>query len=760
MHSQIRDNCHSSSARVSRSPRRNSLRLLKLVNTLLDFSRIEAGRMQAAYEPVDLASLTADLASVFRSAFERAGLSFAVNCPPLGEPVYIDREMWEKIVLNLLSNAFKFTLDGEIVVSLNRVGKTAEFSVRDTGSGILPDDLPHVFERFYRAKNTQNRSNEGSGIGLALVHDLVKLNGGSVRLDSEFGQGSTFTVSIPLGSAHLPADRIGAICSGSSTALGANAFVEEAEHWFPADAPHQSPATAVTVPESTPRPRIVLAEDNADMRDYLERLLAGVYRVESVNDGKAALETILRDPPDLVLTDVMMPQLDGFALLKALRADPNTASIPIILLSARAGEESRVDGIKAGADDYLIKPFSAREIVARVENHIALSRLRHEGEDRLRRSEERFRALVSASSDVIFRISPDWSEIWKLEGRGFLAASELPARSWLEAYIDPEDQPQVQQAIETAIGNKAPFELEHRIRRADGSLGWSFSRAVPLLDAGGEITEWFGAARDITSRKQSEEALLRSEKLATLGRMAATIAHEINNPLESVTNLLFLANHNGDLPDQTQNLLRMADVELQRVAHIARQSLGFYRESNAPALTSVNDLLDSAVELLKGKVSEKRATIGKDWKSDTKITAVAGELRQVFSNLLANSLDAIDVGGKLRIRVTELVAAAGPDAIPHPHSVRITFVDNGRGIHPSIRRHIFEPFFTTKGTVGTGLGLWVTRQIVDKHGGTISVHSCTTGNQKGTAFSIVLPIEAVPAWLPNSLPVAISHLRE
>jgi signal transduction histidine kinase len=226
--------------------------------------------------------------------------------------------------------------------------------------------------------------------------------------------------------------------------------------------------------------------------------------------------------------------------------------------------------------------------------------------------------------------------------------------------------------------------------------------------------------------------------------MAATIAHEINNPLESVTNLLFLANHGGDLPEQTQNLLKMADVELQRVAHIARQSLGFYRESNAPALTSVNDLLDSAVELLKGKVSEKNATIEKEWKSDTRITAVAGELRQIFSNLLANSLDAIDRGGKIRIRSSESGPSQGPLTSPHPHSVRITFVDDGRGIHPSIRRHIFEPFFTTKGTVGTGLGLWVTRQIVDKHGGTIAVHSCTTGNQKGTAFSIVLPVVAVP----------------
>jgi PAS domain S-box-containing protein len=552
-------------------------------------------------------------------------------------------------------------------------------------------------------------------------------------------------VSIPLGSAHLPADRIGAARSdSSSTALGADAFVEEAERWFPADSSVQIQAADVADAASAPHPRIVLVEDNADMRDYLGRLLLGAYRIESFADGQAALQAVLRDPPDLVLTDVMMPRLDGFGLLKVLRANPDTASVPVILLSARAGEESRVEGISAGADDYLIKPFSAREIVARVENHIALSRLRRDGEDRLRRSEERFRALVSASSDVIFRMSPDWGEIWKLEGRGFLSNSDIPNRSWLEAYIDRDDQPQVRQAIETAIRNKAPFELEHRVRRADSSLGWAFSRAVPLLDADGKITEWFGAARDITERKQSEQALLRSEKLATLGRMAATIAHEINNPLESVTNLLFLANQTENLPDPVHRFLQMADVELQRVAHIARQSLGFYRESNAPALTSVNALIDSSIGLLESKINEKQASVQKDWRSDIRITAVAGELRQVFSNLLANSLDAIDMGGRICVRVSEMIPALTSLARPRAHSVRITIVDDGRGIHPSIRHHIFEPFFTTKGTVGTGLGLWVTRQIVDKHGGTISVRSQIQGATKGTTFSIVLPVQAAP----------------
>ena len=359
---------------------RNALRLLKLVNTLLDFSRIEAGRMQAAYEPTDVASLTADLASVFRSAIERAGLHLEVDCPPLDAAVYVDRGMWEKIVLNLLSNAFKFTLEGGIAVRMRRAGDRAELTVADTGSGIPEADLPKVFERFHRAR-TRARSHEGSGIGLALVQELVKLHGGTVGVESEEGRGTTFTVSIPLGHAHLPAEHVSSFRATAPTSLGAAAapFVEEAQRWLTGEAPEPVREEEEAVVYQTSRgARILLVDDNADMRDYARRLLAGRWTVVAVNDGTAALQAALADPPDLVLTDVMMPGLDGFELLRALRADPRTRTLPVILLSARAGEESRLEGLEAGADDYLVKPFSSRELIARVGAHLAASRVRQE----------------------------------------------------------------------------------------------------------------------------------------------------------------------------------------------------------------------------------------------------------------------------------------------------------------------------------------------------------------------------------------------
>jgi signal transduction histidine kinase len=378
---------------------RNSLRLLKLVNSLLDFARIEAGRVTAAFEPVDLAALTADLASNFRSAMERAGLEFQVRSE-LPSPVHVDREMWEKIVLNLLSNAFKYTLEGRIVLRLHREQDQAVLEVSDTGAGIAAHELPRVFERFHRIEGTQARTHEGSGIGLALVQELVKLHGGSIEAESEPGRGSTFRVRIPLGLAHLPADKIRAARTQGSADTGSadtssRAFIQEALRWLPdSDA---SQVRARDLPDSTRivqdqrfastfGARIVLADDNADMRGYVGELLGRHYDIEAVADGEQALAAARRQPPALLISDVMMPTLDGLGLLQALRTDEALRDVPVILLSARAGEEARIEGLGAGADDYVVKPFAARELLARVGALLELRRTRRDSEER-RRSE-------------------------------------------------------------------------------------------------------------------------------------------------------------------------------------------------------------------------------------------------------------------------------------------------------------------------------------------------------------------------------------
>lgn len=374
---------------------RSALRLLRLVNTLLDFSRLEAGRLEASFEPTDLATFTVELASSFDSAVQRAGLTLSVDCPPLSAPTYVDREMWEKIVLNLLSNALKFTFVGGVSVRLREEAGRVVLAVEDTGTGIPASELPRLFERFYRVRGARSRTHEGTGIGLSLVQELARLHGGEVHVESQEGRGTTFTVSIPQGSAHLPPERIRASRLLASTALGPAPFREEASRWV--EEKREVPASA-PVPEGVPamvasraarnashrerrelsRGRVLLADDNADMREYVRRILSSDFEVEAVADGQAALEAAWARPPELVLTDVMMPRLDGFGLLRALREDPRTRLIPVVMLSARAGEEASIEGLEAGADDYLVKPFSARELLARVRSNLELARMRLE----------------------------------------------------------------------------------------------------------------------------------------------------------------------------------------------------------------------------------------------------------------------------------------------------------------------------------------------------------------------------------------------
>jgi PAS domain S-box-containing protein len=359
---------------------RNGLRLAKLVNTLLDFSRIQAGRMRAQFAPADLSSVTAELASVFRSAIDRAGLTFMVDCPPLDEPVYLDREMWEKVVLNLLSNALKFTFEGSITVRVDRDDTDAIVTVTDTGIGVPAGEIPRLFERFHRIETSRARSTEGSGIGLALVRELVGLHGGTITADSREGAGSTFTVRLPFGAAHLRTDEL-APAPGTRAISGviADPYVQEALRWLPSDTGTTATTAAVTPAGGDgERARVLIADDNADMREYLTNLLrTSGYQVTGVDDGQQALEAIRSQLPDLVISDVMMPGLDGLQLLAALRRDPRTAAVPVLLLSARAGQEASIEGLQAGADDYLVKPFAAAELLARVRANIELARVRN-----------------------------------------------------------------------------------------------------------------------------------------------------------------------------------------------------------------------------------------------------------------------------------------------------------------------------------------------------------------------------------------------
>ncbi|GAB1820450.1 SpoIIE family protein phosphatase [Herbidospora sp. RD11066] len=349
---------------------RNALRLLRHVNTLLDVTSGDHAD-QLRFEPVDLAAYTAELGALFGPALEHGGVALVLDCRPLPEPVWVDRQAWDKIVLNLLSNAFKFTLSGRITLTVDVHDGHARLRVTDTGVGIPAEELPLIFDRFHRVEDGASRSVEGSGIGLSLVRDLLHRHEGTIEVTSEPGLGSTFTALLPF---RTPASSPAPIAPAHDEP-GAAAYVTEAFGWVDGAVPPDDSADPIEV---------LVVDDNADMRALLVRALSPHWRVRAVGDGQAALETALRRPPELILTDVMMPRLDGFGLLKALRQHPATSDVPVVMVSARAGTEAIIEGLDEGADDYLVKPFTTAELLARVRTQLTTARQRRAAATRIR----------------------------------------------------------------------------------------------------------------------------------------------------------------------------------------------------------------------------------------------------------------------------------------------------------------------------------------------------------------------------------------
>jgi len=772
---------------------RNGLRLLKLVNTLLDFSRIEAGRVQASYQPTDLAHFTTEIASAFDSAMKNAGLGFSVECLPIADPVYVDRDMWEKIVLNLLSNAYKFTFTGEVALTLKPVDGAVELQVRDTGVGIPEKHLEHVFERFHRIESTQARTYEGTGIGLALVEELVKLHGGSVRVESAVGAGSTFTVRIPSGKEHLPAERIQAIQTHASTTIRADTYVEEARRWSGDESgvavgvmlgKRPSLASPPQRKAAEKRELIVVADDNADMRQYLERLLSERYVVHAFADGRQALEATRRLRPALVLADVMMPHLDGFSLLRAIRGDSALASIPVILLSARAGEESRVEGLEADADDYLIKPFAARELLARVAAHVKMSKLRRETaerEERMRNEAELEREKLRASEERLAETSRLFGELQQADAELQLQVQllqQLPVSAWTlnpdgtpdfvnrvwlefsgqtldfirshpEAWmtaVHPEDREMAARSLWEGVHSGQGFAIETRSLRAqDGTYRWHLQQAVVLRDAAGKVLKFVGTTTDIDDQKRTEEALRQSQgdlarinRVTTMGELAASMAHEIKQPISgAATNVSTCLRKLGrDKPnlDEVRAAVTRIGRDVQRTAEIIDRIRAQFEKGTASKQTlDVNEIIPDTVALLRDEAVRHSILIRTELAADLpQIVGDRLQLQQVAMNLIVNSIEAMkDVDG-----IRELVIKSERS---ENGQVLVSVSDTGIGLPPQLVEQIFDPFFTTKAH-GTGMGLRISRSIIESHGGRLWTAGSTG---RGATFHLNLP--AVPA---------------
>jgi PAS domain S-box-containing protein len=727
---------------------RNSLRLLRLVNALLDFSRIEAGRAQANHEPTDLAALTRNLASLFRSTIERAGLSFEVSCETLPQPVHVDRDMWEQIVLNLLSNAFKFTLAGSIQVKLFARADIAVLCITDTGVGVPEEELPRLFERFYRVKSIRGRTHEGTGIGLALVQELVKLQGGEISVKSRAGQGTSFSVEIPFSSPRHLSDQNGAPTrERPEPGRTAEAFLQEASRWLSEaeDSSRNQLALEQTSKldrrfASTFGARIVLADDNADMRSYVCNLLAPFYGVEAVADGAQALRASRRQRPDLILSDVMMPNLDGFGLIKQVRSDPSLQGIPVILLSARAGEGSLVEGLDAGADDYLVKPFAGRELLARVGALIELTQMRQSGEERLRLAIDGAKMGTwdwNLDANVMH-----WSAS-QFEALGYETRPDgLASYEMWRVRLHPDDADRVESQLSAAMVECSVYEAEYRIIRADtGEVRWLSVYGRALGQNGGTARRNVGVLLDITDRKKAEQALSEADRKKD--EFLATLAHELRNPLGPIRNAARILGATNLAPQQlawcrevihrqTEHMALLLD-DLLDVSRITLGRLQLKRES-----VEVARLVDSAVETARPLIDRRGHRLLIDLPEDPLLLEVDPlRIAQVLANLLTNAAKYMDPGGEIRVTARAIDGA-----------IEIAVDDTGIGLDQESLQSVFVMFSQVDSAIdrsegGLGIGLALVKGLVELHGGT--VHAESAGLGRGSRFILRLPGVSVRA---------------
>lgn len=736
---------------------RNALRMQKLVNTLLEFSRIEAGRHEGKFKRVDVCRLTEDLASTFRSAIERSGMHLRIRCDKITDDVYLDVDMWERIVLNLISNAFKYSNKGEIGIDITQSGGMIHVAVSDTGVGIPADQIDRIFDRFHRVENTGGRSQEGTGIGLAMVKELVKLHHGLINVTSESGKGSVFTVSIPVGKDHIEVNRIIETDNETSPFRHSAAFVEEALKWLPGDEGEEQKESTTTA-DVRGRSKVLLADDNADMREYVKRLLSDQFTVVTAKDGEEAFQKVLAFRPDLLLTDVMMPTLDGFGLLKKVRSHPETKNIPVIFLSARAGEEAKVEGLDAGADDYLVKPFSAKELMVRVTNLIRINQVRRETELQF------YQLFLQAPALVNIFKGPEFVyELFHPKNKEIFGDVDYTGMRLVDALPELKGQEILKLLNEVYHDGKTVYEWERKVvlHNASGENVDRYFNLIyqPWYDLKGRIQGVLNFAIDVTeqvvSRKRVEESEKQYRDLS--GRLEVMVEQrtsELKRSNDDLQQFAHVASHDlkepvrklktyiNRLEDEFREALPSKGIDyLERMRQASQRMYsmieGVLKYSSISDSTQeiewidINKVIETIEADLEVMINQKGAVIRKG-----KLPTLQGAqvlIYQLFYNLINNSL-------KFNNLTPEIAISSSIVKVGEKGFAEIVVSDNGIGFDQQFADRLFDAFLRLHSKdkyEGTGLGLALCKKIVERHHGTIKA----SGEEgKGSKFTIVLPL--------------------
>jgi PAS domain S-box-containing protein len=515
---------------------------------------------------------------------------------------------------------------------------------------------------------------------------------------------------------------------------------------------------------------ILVADANPDAREYITRLLSHRWSITSVADGRAALQAAHEQSPDLIISDVNTPGLDGMGLLRTLRTDPLRARIPVVLVSTRVGDQSRIEALEAGADDYLVQPFSARELVARVESTIALARLREQGEAAARVSEERYRAFIEQSSEGVWRIELDQPVAVTLSadeqidrfyahGRlaecndamarmyGFEHASELVGTALAD--LVPRSDPANLAFLHAFIdANYRLYDAEsHEIDR-HGQARYFLNNFVGILDQGRLVRAW-GTQRDVTDRKVAEERLLQAQRMEAVGRLAGGVAHEANNQMSVILGSVAFLLGRGDLPDEVREDVEQIQRAAERTASVTTQLLAFSRRQVLQIQwLDLNTTVAGMESTLRRTMGEEVTVVLRIQDVSGSIVADPGQLERALLNLALNARDAMPGGGRLTIEtgtivLTEAYARLKPGVAIQPGAYAVLAVsDTGHGMDRETLAQAFEPFFTTKGLgKGTGLGLSTVYGFVKQSDGYVWAYS---EPGQGTVVKVYLPLVDLP----------------
>ncbi|POW12437.1 hypothetical protein PSTT_04501 [Puccinia striiformis] len=692
-------------------PPRNTQRLINLVNQLLDLSRFEAGKMVARFKGTDVSKLTANLSALFRSAMHKNQINFVVDCPDTPRRVWVDQDFFEKVVFNILSNSMKFTpKGGKVMMQVRYDSNNCYLICSDTGKGIKQEELPKIFERFHRAEDSHIA--EGTGIGLALVQDIIKLHCGLLDVESQVDRGSKFTITFRLGVAHLPPDSLDHSTESEIDQFNDRVIASNARRWIlgetestrtilhdlsPSNSDSSSSRGSTELPLasmnegvlSTEGSTVLIADDNSDMRAFLKSVLSRYYNVVEAVDGQQAYQWAKLNRPDILVSDVMMPGMDGFELLRRLKADSDTAGMSIILLSARAGSESRIEGLAEGADDYLVKPFEAKELVARVNTHLQIAKMRQRLEGAvatrtqlLRENEEKYRELyhtfevITMLSPVgIFQLSPNGQITFA--NNAFRSQCKLvsgePLSLWMNC-IHPLDRSAIGDTFEMSIRGRQPIKGEFRWR--DGS--WCYYELTPYYKEDDGFEGYLGSTTDVTERKESEQKQLEAaearardaeESKRQQEAFIDMTSHEIRNPLHGIhqaAELLYSSlkllhglvenNHQISGPDLVQirnelcedidaiESIQLCASHQSRIAddiiNVSKLSMGLLStiKTDFDLVGRVREVLSMYLIEAQQKSVDLKLQIGEGLEITHYICADPNRLAQVIINFLSNAL--------------------------------------------------------------------------------------------------------------------------